>query len=542
MDASGEQTLLITIHIRQQFLNPSKICFFVSTGADGHALGFPLSPEQQQQQHLLQQQQQQQQQLHPALAAITPQANNPAFQFASPTAAPSSANATASIQQPFFFQGMQQLAAGGVPRPRPPSKPTRASITARKHCNCKNSRCLKLYCECFSSGRYCDGCNCKDCNNNRSNEGARHAAVESILERNPNAFRPKIAAEDTTTGPAAPSARHNKGCNCKKSGCLKKYCECYQAGIICSENCKCVDCKNFEGSSARALLESRQGHTFVRAPIGRPNNQLGLVTGFRGAPGVGGGGGGTMHFVKPEGGGGGVSTSGPAMNQAQRQQAAKDALREVVSPEVIEKMTMLLMMLSNEEAEKRSSSDGGGSGSGGSGDAVVLQQNQQAGERSLYEEQERLVLTEFRDTLRTITKVVTDKVEKRATAATLKQNAIAAALATQQAQVNAHALQQAHVQLAAAAAAAATQGPQPYRGGPVPAGMQPVYLMQNGRPQLVLLPQQAVMAQQMAAVAAAQQQQQVQQVQVQQIQPQQQQEGENGTASMSSPPPPPPPS
>jgi hypothetical protein len=29
---------------------------------------------------------------------------------------------------------------------------------AKKHCNCKNSRCLKLYCECFASGRYCDGC------------------------------------------------------------------------------------------------------------------------------------------------------------------------------------------------------------------------------------------------------------------------------------------------------------------------------------------------------------------------------------------------
>ncbi|XP_058461164.1 protein lin-54 homolog [Malaya genurostris] len=113
----------------------------------------------------------------------------------------------------------------------------------KRPCNCTKSQCLKLYCDCFANGEFCYNCNCRDCYNNLDNEEERQKAIRATLERNPSAFKPKVcavsAAEDSLR-------QHTKGCNCKRSGCLKNYCECYEAKIPCSGNCKCIGCRNTE--------------------------------------------------------------------------------------------------------------------------------------------------------------------------------------------------------------------------------------------------------------------------------------------------------
>uniref|UniRef100_S4RAD8 CRC domain-containing protein n=1 Tax=Petromyzon marinus TaxID=7757 RepID=S4RAD8_PETMA len=127
---------------------------------------------------------------------------------------------------------------------------TDSASRPRKPCNCTKSQCLKLYCECFANGEFCYNCNCRNCSNNLVHESDRQRAIKSCLDRNPEAFRPKIGKGKE--GEA--ERRHNKGCHCKRSGCLKNYCECYEAKIMCSSMCKCVGCKNFEESPERKTL------------------------------------------------------------------------------------------------------------------------------------------------------------------------------------------------------------------------------------------------------------------------------------------------
>ncbi|PWA42021.1 CRC domain-containing protein [Artemisia annua] len=126
----------------------------------------------------------------------------------------------------------------------------------QKRCRCRKTKCLKLYCECFKAGLYCgESCSCQGCFNSREYEDTVDHTREQIQLRDPLAFSPKISCltqsaisqNEDENQPIASVGKHRKGCNCRKSMCVKKYCECYQANVGCGTECRCEGCENVFG-------------------------------------------------------------------------------------------------------------------------------------------------------------------------------------------------------------------------------------------------------------------------------------------------------
>lgn len=172
---------------------------------------------------------------------------------------------------------------------------------APKPCNCKRSRCLKLYCECFAAGIYCKDCNCCECLNvvpasispeeiaarakaRQESDGPDEFGYEDRVRHCDAGGSPLGADSQLRTGGLASSSssstskrkqhakRSEAGCSCKRSLCLKKYCECFEAGVFCDKSCRCISCHNTPGNPELALARQKLQKAEAKAAAAAASN------------------------------------------------------------------------------------------------------------------------------------------------------------------------------------------------------------------------------------------------------------------------------
>lgn len=125
-----------------------------------------------------------------------------------------------------------------VPFPRVRSRKRAPDTAEREGCACRKTRCLKKYCECFANGLPCQSlCVCYDCYN-QEHSLLRRDAMRKLESRGTITFRKASLKQRDAQALAV------QGCNCKRSRCIKKYCECFAHGLRCADPCTCVDCHN----------------------------------------------------------------------------------------------------------------------------------------------------------------------------------------------------------------------------------------------------------------------------------------------------------
>lgn len=121
-------------------------------------------------------------------------------------------------------------------------------------CKCKKTNCLKLYCECFIRGGMCGkNCKCENCMNNLEHLEIRNLLMADHLEKR-NVELPGLGIDSDHFQKL--SFKNVTHCRCSKTGCNKRYCECFRVGRACTARCVCKNCDNCEKGEKTIVEET----------------------------------------------------------------------------------------------------------------------------------------------------------------------------------------------------------------------------------------------------------------------------------------------
>ena len=94
-------------------------------------------------------------------------------------------------------------------------------------CKCSKTKCLKLYCNCFSQGSACNAsCVCLDCRNTGNDQDL----VQRFRQRS------ELRKGKKTDGKSY--------CRCVMTSCTNSHCPCFKSGGRCLADCTCYNCSN----------------------------------------------------------------------------------------------------------------------------------------------------------------------------------------------------------------------------------------------------------------------------------------------------------